>query len=99
MLKNIFSYFRYGWDFLHESYLYHVTRKDTRHNFSVYFYLLYLTESSPYSTLLGIATFLPQGALLITQSFMFHRDPIFASFINTVVFVALNKVCTSQVSI
>lgn len=37
-----FFYVIYGYEFLHESLLYHLVRKDHRHNNSVYFYMIYM---------------------------------------------------------
>eukprot|EP01135_Chromosphaera_perkinsii_P005263 Nk52_evm13s328 gene=Nk52_evmTU13s328 len=90
-------YWLYGYEFLYETYVYHIIRKDNRHNFSVYFYLLYLEfESTGMARFVSLACFIPQVVLLVILSVCFYRDIIFCCFTQTAVFVMFNKVCTSQ---
>ncbi|KAJ7510049.1 glycosyltransferase family 50 protein [Mycena galericulata] len=104
-------YFIWGHPFLYESYRYHLHRLDHRHNFSPYFYLIYLTypslESSPplglplWNRVLRspLTSFVPQMTLALGTGLVFGRrkdDLVFTWFVQTVVFVVFNKVCTSQ---
>eukprot|EP01028_Stygiella_incarcerata_P008536 TRINITY_DN37293_c1_g1_i1.p1 TRINITY_DN37293_c1_g1~~TRINITY_DN37293_c1_g1_i1.p1 ORF type:complete len:464 (-),score=93.57 TRINITY_DN37293_c1_g1_i1:53-1444(-) len=106
ILLTGFYYLRFGWEFLFETYLYHFIRQDPRHNFSVYFYQMYLFSSLAATstqtaagfvlTLSKFAAFVPQLLLIVTTSLRFRKDPYFSVFLLTHIFVTFNKVCTVQ---
>ncbi|XP_042215083.1 GPI mannosyltransferase 1-like [Homarus americanus] len=87
----------YGEQYIEEAFLYHISRTDTRHNFSIYFYLLYIGADFHIPGL-NVATFGPQIILLLALGYKFSNrvDVPFAMFTQTVVFVTFNKVVTSQ---
>ena len=91
------GYFMYGEQYIEEAYLYHLSRTDTRHNFSIYFYLLYIGADFHIPGL-SIATFGPQLILVVALGYKFssRMDVPFALFTQTAVFVTFNKVITSQ---
>lgn len=93
LVATSFCYYLYGWDYLQESIFYHLTRKDTRHNFSVFFYLLYLKPDQPPGLI-----FVPQLVLLLVFSFSFgNKSSIcFCLFLQTFTIVSYNPVLTSQ---
>lgn len=98
-ISTAFFYFVYGHQYLYESILYHLVRKDTRHNFSLYFYLQYLSSNLSITLLEKVLTFLPQLILILilTVKYGKHRQTLsFALFAIAFVMVAYNPVVTSQ---
>jgi GPI mannosyltransferase 1 subunit M len=89
-------YYIYGDEFLQESLLYHLVRKDHRHNNSVYFYLIYQLYDEPSSTILGLLMFIPQWAVVIASGIIFYYDLFFVMTVQTWAFVMFNKVMTAQ---
>ncbi|KDP41130.1 hypothetical protein JCGZ_03621 [Jatropha curcas] len=86
----------YGWEFLNEALLYHLTRTDPRHNFSIYFYHIYLHYELEFSLMEKLISFLPQLIVQLVLIFCFAPDLPFCLFLQTVAFVAFNKVITAQ---
>jgi GPI mannosyltransferase 1 subunit M len=90
------SWFLLGGDYLWNGLLYHLVRIDHRHNYSFYFYSIYLDFDIPTKQLWGVLLFLPQIFLLGLASLLLGMDLPFCVAIQTFMFVAFNKVCTAQ---
>ncbi|KAG6509736.1 hypothetical protein ZIOFF_027741 [Zingiber officinale] len=95
-LLTIGFFYLYGSEFLNEALLYHLTRTDPRHNFSIYFYHVYLHHQLGFSIYEKLASFLPQLMVQLVLIFSFADDLSFCLFVQTVAFVAFNKVITAQ---
>ncbi|UMM18051.1 hypothetical protein L5515_014298 [Caenorhabditis briggsae] len=96
-LVVLFFYLIYGQLFLDEYLIYHIKRRDLAHNFSPYFYPLYIYEAEPViSQIIGLGAFIPQLMLTVVFAFKHYDDLPFCWFITTFAFVTYNKVCTSQ---
>lgn len=91
-------YLIHGKIFLNEALLYHLIRKDHRHNFSPYFLQFYLESALPASKWIPLIAFIPQILLMVLVALKYSRKDLpFACFLQTFIFVTFNKVCTSQV--
>lgn len=91
-----FCYWLYGDQFLHEALLYHLTRTDPRHNFSIYFYHIYLHHGYSFTLVERLLSFVPQFLVQSVLTAYYAKDVAFCFFIQTVAFVAFNKVITAQ---
>ncbi|XLS94764.1 hypothetical protein HN51_070772 [Arachis hypogaea] len=67
------SCYLYGWKFLHEALLYHLTRTVPRHNFSIYFYHIYLHYGYDISVVEKLISFLPQFMVQLVLIFLFCK--------------------------
>lgn len=85
-------YYLYGEKFLAESYLYHLSRTDVKHNYSVHFLSQYLNVSSP------VLKFVPQLILQVACSVRFFNlsDIPLCMLLQTYLFVAFSPVLTCQ---
>lgn len=101
-LLNLLMYHIYGRSFIQHTFLYHFTRTDHRHNYSVYNTLLYLA-----STRSGAASmfsperlaFVPQlllSAVLLPLQPVTQVSLASTMMAQTLAFVTFNKVCTAQ---
>jgi len=97
---TIVFYWLYDYKFIYESTIYHFVRKDTRHNFSLYFYLQYLNSAVARVNIVEkLVTMTPQLFLIVLISFHFCRTRQtiqFALFLIAFIMVTYNPVITSQ---
>ena len=70
-----------GEAFVHEALLYHLSRQDVKHNFSPYFYALYLAPAgSAARQLVASLAFVPPALLLVALALRLGRDLPFCLF-------------------
>lgn len=105
---TIASVYLYGQVALDDGLLYHFSRLDHRHNYSIFWYWIYLargryasmdqTNVSHFSLVsMGKVLMIPQMVLLFYSSLgIAPYDLEFALFLQTFLFVAMNKVITAQ---
>jgi len=92
----------YGMQALEEGLLYHFSRVDHRHNYSMHWYWIYLAravaQEQPWIIpWVGRVLLVPQLVILVYSSFTLAvSDLALALFVQTFAFVAFNKVVTAQ---
>ncbi|XP_044574530.1 GPI mannosyltransferase 1 [Cotesia glomerata] len=97
-MLTLISYYFYGYQFIYQSMIYHLIRKDARHNFSLYFYMLYLSIGQTIQVIEKIVRVLPPILLIIGLSFRYSdkNKLAFGMMTQAMVMVTYNSVVTSQ---
>ncbi|PWA86318.1 hypothetical protein CTI12_AA140910 [Artemisia annua] len=88
-------FYLYEWEFLNEALLYHLTRTNPRHSFSIYFYNMYLNYELEFLVIEKLISFMPQLIVQVALVSRFAQDFPFCFFLQTVAFVAFNKFHTA----
>lgn len=104
VLLSLAFYALYGQTYLDEYLFYHAARQDPKHNFSPYFYPLQLAASvaarapavARWTAAASGLAFVPQLGACVLIGVRFFRALPLAFLLQTVAFVAFNKVCTAQ---
>ena len=95
-LLGLGSWAVYGALFLQETFLYHLTRSDFKHNFAAWFLALYLGVGKQ-DRWMSLAAFAPQVVVQLAIVARFaRRDVVACACFQTMAFVAFNKVVTAQ---
>ncbi|KAL3568204.1 hypothetical protein D5086_030855 [Populus alba] len=81
MLCTGLFFYLYRWEFLNEALLYHLTRTDPRHNFSIYFYHIYLHVEHEFSVVEKLISFLPQLIVQLVLIIRFCSRPSVLPFL------------------
>lgn len=102
-LPTAACYAAYGQRFLDDAILYHVGRIDHRHNLSPYWLQMYLglfeqqhTASGTSQLTSSLFAFIPQMLMLVVVAWVLRKNAAHAVALETMLFVAFNKVCTVQ---
>eukprot|EP01084_Bolivina_argentea_P292858 503575_1 len=109
VVSSIVSIYAYGWSYVDHAVLYHLSRVDHRHNFSLFWYPIYLGMAETSRTTDGacalneigwevsLLPFLIQAILLLSAALRYAQsDLIMCMFVQTAIFVTFNKVYTGQ---
>jgi phosphatidylinositol glycan class M len=109
-VPTVLCYAWLGQQYLDEALLYHIGRIDHRHNFSPYWYPMYLgmaardvpgalgvgVEPAVAWLKTGLAAFVPQLGALLAAAWILRRHVAHSVTVVTMIFITFNKVCTVQ---
>ena len=95
----ILCYSLYGYKFVHEWALYHLTRKDPRHSVSVFWLKQLYDMIDGDSMHINLITLVFRLGIIFWVSLKFRRNIVLGMFLTTMVFTIFNTVYTAQYTV